>query len=54
MLKPDKSGQILAACSARDLDALVELATSEGGLLNDSLRQNACVSWNSALTLQLC
>ena len=39
-----KQEQIRIACQANDLDALVELATSEGGLLNDSLRQNACVS----------
>jgi len=37
-----KAERISAACDLGDKDALVELATSEGGLLLDELRQEAC------------
>jgi hypothetical protein len=37
-----KSAQILAACSDGNLSALVQLATSTHGLLNDRLRRTAC------------
>lgn len=38
-----KREDIRRACAARDLDALVSHATSEGGLLQDELRQSACM-----------
>jgi len=41
-LRADKADAIRTACTSRDLDALVEHATSEGGLLDDELRQIAC------------
>lgn len=37
-----KAEAIRVACAEQDLDALVELATSEGGLLDDNIRQKAC------------
>ncbi|EEH16352.1 hypothetical protein PABG_06439 [Paracoccidioides brasiliensis Pb03] len=36
-----KRDEILRACKARDVQALVSLSTSEGGLLHDDLRQAA-------------
>ena len=39
-----KSARIEEACQHRDLDTLVELARSTGGLLTDKLRQQACMS----------
>lgn len=37
-----KKNDILEACNARDIDALVRLATSSGGLLEDDVRRVAC------------
>jgi hypothetical protein len=37
-----KQEQILEACSSRDVETLVQLATSEHGLLHDELRRAAC------------
>jgi hypothetical protein len=37
-----KSRRILEACHESNLDALVELATAEGGLVNDEIRKTAC------------
>jgi hypothetical protein len=39
-----KVEQLSAACQARNLDALVQLATSTHGLVSDSLRRLACAS----------
>jgi hypothetical protein len=33
---------IVRACQEKDVDRLIRLATSEGGLLNDELRRKAC------------
>ena len=41
-LHSDKAKRILAACRNNDLDALIELATSTGGLVDDEIRQTAC------------
>lgn len=41
-LRAEKKELIRRACDMRDLDALVSYATSEGGLLEDELRQRAC------------
>jgi hypothetical protein len=38
----DKVKLILEACRDRNLNALIELATSEGGLVNDEARHTAC------------
>lgn len=45
--KPDdataeKKAQIMAACANQDLGALMDLATSIHGLVNDTLRRTAC------------
>lgn len=40
--RAEKSAAILRACDAGDVEALVSYATSEGGLLEDELRQRAC------------
>jgi hypothetical protein len=42
--KAEKAKAIRQACSSRDLEALALLATSEGGLMEDELRQVACKS----------
>ncbi|KAJ0422456.1 hypothetical protein BJY00DRAFT_280184 [Aspergillus carlsbadensis] len=39
----DKIYAIRLACDTRDIDALITLATSEGGFLQDDLRQLACM-----------
>lgn len=38
----EKANAIRRACDLRDLDTLVSHATSQGGLLEDELRQLAC------------
>lgn len=38
----EKAGAIRRACDLRDFDALASYAASEGGLLQDELRQLAC------------
>lgn len=38
----DKIAQIEAACRDQDLDALIHLATTKSGLVEDSLRRTAC------------
>jgi hypothetical protein len=38
----DKAKRILTACRDNDLNALIELATSAGGLVDDEIRQTAC------------
>jgi hypothetical protein len=40
--RAEKSAAIRRACDAGDVEALVSYATSEGGLLEDELRQRAC------------
>lgn len=37
-----KHASIAQACQANDMDILIRLATSAGGLLNDELRRKAC------------
>lgn len=37
-----KVERVLTACRGRDLDALKELAASEGGLVEDEVRRTAC------------
>lgn len=39
----EKAQQIKRACEERDRDRLIELAISEGGLLQDELRKEACM-----------
>ena len=39
-----KASEISRACHDRNLDELVHLADSAGGLLNDSLRRIACTT----------
>lgn len=39
----EKSTAIIRACDEQDVKALVSHATSKGGLLNDDLRQRACM-----------
>lgn len=39
----DKAFEILKACGDRDLDKLRDLATSEGGLVEDEIRRTACM-----------
>jgi hypothetical protein len=38
----EKVHHILEACQNNNLDALVELATTEGGLVHEEVRQTAC------------
>lgn len=40
----EKREAIQQACQQRDVGALVQLATSSGGLLDDELRRSACMS----------
>jgi hypothetical protein len=40
--RAEKAAAIHRACDAGDVEALVSYATSEGGLLEDELRQRAC------------
>lgn len=37
-----KRSKILRACQNHDVDKLVDLATTRGGLLHDELRRDAC------------
>jgi hypothetical protein len=39
---------IAEACEKEDLDSLVCLADSEGGLLDDALRRTACKAWTKS------
>lgn len=39
-----KQASIAQACRDNDIDSLIILATSEGGLLSDELRRRACGS----------
>lgn len=48
-----KARVILDACQRRDLDALRDLAISEGGFLSDSLRQRACESTGGGIGMGL-
>lgn len=48
-----KTSEILAACTWRDATRLRALAESDGGLLADSLRQAACMSFVSDISLLL-
>lgn len=43
-LNAAKAKEIRQACSSRDVEALIHCATTEGGLLEDELRQVACES----------
>lgn len=43
--RAEKARAIRKACAARDVEALAMHATSEGGLLEDGLRQIACESF---------
>lgn len=40
--RANKAEAIREACDSRDIKALVSHATTEGGLLEDGLRQRAC------------
>lgn len=40
----EKVTRVLAACQDRDRAALADLATSQGGLIEDELRRTACMS----------
>lgn len=40
--RAEKVAAISRACDTNDVEALVSYATSEGGLLDDELRQRAC------------
>jgi hypothetical protein len=42
MARAQKARAIRKACAVRDVEALAVHATSEGGLLEDDLRQIAC------------
>ena len=43
--KIEKTGRIRAACEdSENLEPLIALATSAGGLINDDLRQIACMA----------
>lgn len=42
MTQAEKARAIRKACATRDVEALAVHATSEGGLLEDDLRQIAC------------
>lgn len=47
MARAEKVRAIRKACATRDVEALAAHATSEGGLLEDDLRQIACkLLWN--------
>jgi len=37
-----KADKIASACEQKDIEALIELATSEHGLLEDGYRRRAC------------
>jgi phage I-like protein len=37
-----KHAAVACACQQKDIDNLIRLATSEGGLVNDDLRRKAC------------
>ena len=41
--RAEKADAIRQACDCHDVEALVSFATSEGGLLEDELRQKACM-----------
>lgn len=45
----DKVPRILKACKGKHLNTLRELAISEGGLVSDSLRCQACSSYKRKL-----
>lgn len=40
--RAEKAEAIRQACDAHDMEALVSHATSEGGLIEDELRQRIC------------
>lgn len=42
--RAEKAEAIRRACDTRDIVALISYATTEGGLLDDELRQRACMS----------
>jgi hypothetical protein len=42
LLNSSKAGEIRAACQDGNVNALVSLACSDGGLLADELRKSAC------------
>lgn len=42
--RSEKAEAIRQACRSRDTDAIISHAVSEGGLLEDELRQEACKS----------
>ena len=41
--RAEKAETIRQACDARDIGTLISSATTEGGLLDDELRQRACM-----------
>ncbi|KAI5293500.1 hypothetical protein KEM52_005476 [Ascosphaera acerosa] len=47
----EKRLRIVEACEARDVQALVQLATSRGGLLDDDLRRVACMIMAATVNL---
>lgn len=48
-----KAEAIRRACDSRDIEALVSHATTEGGLLEDELRQRACKERRSTVTFRV-
>lgn len=47
-----KNQKIADACAYNDVDELIELATSEAGLVNDELRCSACEFGQTLLILR--
>jgi len=43
-----KTAKILEACKWKDLDALRALASSEGGLVSDHVRRQACSCYHQS------
>jgi non-canonical (house-cleaning) NTP pyrophosphatase len=41
--RAEKAEAIRQACDTRDIERLISYATTEGGLLDDELRQRACM-----------
>ena len=50
--KKMKREEIVRACDQSDLKQLVQLASSSGGLLEDELRQSACMTFIPFISYQ--
>ena len=48
LFERNKAAAILQACRIHDLEALISLATSESGLVEDEVRQTACTCCREA------